>query len=191
MDLTTMTMPADFTPTQAFFWEHGGFSHLPDEPPAVGRERSARELADAEARAQAYELWITWDADPYGDVDGNHPAWWCGVATNGPADDSRADVIAALGGVTFADGMGPEDDPYARVVAAELAAEALDVIAEREAEEAAATERAEAEARIRLALDLCRHLDDRSDAHYAREARAMFAQLFADAETAGWFPPLP
>ena len=105
-----------------FFREHAGFGYNPaTETPEQGRERCARELADAEARLKAGPYYVDHEPDdvPWdGDVPWAGPVWivrlWSVAGTGEP------ELIGSLGSVACDDG-----DPYLRVVAAQLAAEHL------------------------------------------------------------------
>ena len=112
----------------AFFQEHAGWSFDPaTETPEQGRLRGAHDLAEAERWAWDAGYEAHWEVDDLGHDD------LCGIegcrTDHGTAyvcvlfapDGSPA---ASLGGVTFGPGKGPGDDPYRRVVEAELASEA-------------------------------------------------------------------
>lgn len=109
----------------AFFREHGPHSVAPGETDEQGRERSARELADAEAWLVAQPgFTVQWlqdnDYDPADyDVPGMPDVGWgCIVRCCGGEQQS-------LWAITF-DGDGhPDGHPYARVVVAELASELM------------------------------------------------------------------
>lgn len=123
------------TEAERFFYDHAGYSHGPEETAEQGRERCARELAAAEAAALAAGWWATTEEDPdvMDDDAGSRELVESGQAVNltvvlwGPPE---ADVLigrpvehGSLGGVVVAS----DTDPYVRVVAAELAAEAIAV----------------------------------------------------------------
>ena len=96
------------TPAELFFFEHAGYSYDPKtETPEQGRTRCALRLAEAEAEADRRGWWVEWIAD---DAEEGEPRW-CALLR-----DSSSRVLDALGGIDVCDG------PYARVVAAELAA---------------------------------------------------------------------
>lgn len=99
----------------AFFREHAGFSRLPDESDAEAKERSARELADAEEWMHNAGYTVGWAFDLDDDHTNGHPTYVCTLY----ADDGE--IVGSLGGVDLAD-VGTAH-PYARVVEAELAAE--------------------------------------------------------------------
>lgn len=104
-----------------FFLDHAGYSWDPTrETEFQGRWRAARALADAEARLRAgpYYVDVTPDDLPWdGDEPYEGPLWivslWQGV---GPWERVH---LGSLGGVA----TPTDDDPYIRVVAAELADE--------------------------------------------------------------------
>lgn len=104
----------------AFFLEHAGWSYNPrTETAEDGRRRGAEDLADAEAWAESRGLEVDWMADNDADT-----SCACGE-DHGPAYGAvlRAEdrtALESLWGITL-DGW---DDPYRRVVAAELALEA-------------------------------------------------------------------
>lgn len=112
-----------------FFKEHGALSVRPGESDAEARERNARDYAEAEVAASARGWVVTWEIDQDADttptdnyfVSGN-PQW------SAILRDAEGEYLESLHGIDFAEdysASGPESDPYARVVAAELAQEAL------------------------------------------------------------------
>lgn len=114
----------------AFFFEHGAYSHGPDETPELGKIRSALSLARAERHATRKGWTVTW-ADDWS-LSRSHAAE-CGPGSayddmpNGEPDtceqatlwDRWGRVIGSLGCVDDA------SDDYRRVVAAELASDAM------------------------------------------------------------------
>ena len=98
------------TPAEQFFFDNAaGYSYDPKaETPEQGRTRCAQRLAAAEAEADRRGWWVEWTDD--GDEDG--APRWCALLR-----DSGSAVLGSLGGLDVCDG------PYARVVAAELAAD--------------------------------------------------------------------
>jgi hypothetical protein len=127
------------TDSELFFFVNAPFSYDPvTETPAKGLTRTARTLAAAEAEAKSRGWWINITADPdvmEDDVDSvgmvargemvNLEVTLWGPPTDG-SDQSfilgDPVVLASLCGVVV-----PHDrDPYIRVVAAQLAAEALE-----------------------------------------------------------------
>jgi hypothetical protein len=127
----------------AFFRQHMGYSYPAGATPYVkGRERTrqARELALAEMRAEALDLKVVnedeleaWDNMP-GETA---PEYVFCVCVYGPEDDNgKREFLDSLGMV----GVNRLDDPYLRVVAAELCEQALatlDARFEKTAQEAA------------------------------------------------------
>lgn len=114
---TTRTHKIVLSDAEQFFYDYAGYSHRQDEPAYSGRARNAILLADAEAAlkrspdARAY-----WDRDPEpwdGDVEWDGPVWACAILRD------NGESLASLGGIACND-----DDPYMRVVEAELASEA-------------------------------------------------------------------
>ena len=140
-----MTLDAD----EMFFHEHAGSSYHPErETPEHGRAKGAVLLAEAErGLKRAIERGthdLVWEFDDYQECDatqpgdmcegGRHdhgPAWCCAVVrlavppcSHGHGGKPR-EFLASLCGIFFATGAGhPLDEPYGRVVAAELAMEA-------------------------------------------------------------------
>jgi len=109
-----------------FFQENAARSYRPDlETEGVGALRGALLLADAERWARATGVTFDWAIDPDSDSSSfsDDPSPWelWGVI----AYDSDGYSIASLGGVDFGRDGAPFGDPYARVVAAELALEAI------------------------------------------------------------------
>lgn len=118
----------------AFFAEHGGYSRRPDETDEEAKLRCGRESALAELEAASRGWFVTWaidrDADiiPTDDyfVSGNEQweaALW----------DMDGHLLDSLCGIDFAEdyageGTNPQRDPYARVVAAQMADVALSEI---------------------------------------------------------------
>ncbi len=107
--------------TEQFFYEYGGWA----DPP--GREQCARDLAAAEARMRSglflvgiRDSQIPWDGDmPY---DG--PLYDVSLyRIDDAAHWEEGELIASLGCCC----AESEEDPYLRVVAAELALEAIPV----------------------------------------------------------------
>jgi len=112
----------ELSEAERFFYEHAGYSYDPEsETPEHGRMRGAVLLAEAEKSAARLGADVTWEdePEPYDGDDGYEGPCYCAVLRN-----SASEVIASLGMVAFASGT-PDGEPYARVVAAELALEAL------------------------------------------------------------------
>jgi hypothetical protein len=114
------------TESEAFFYEHAGYSYDPaSERPTSGRTRGAIHLAYAEREA-ARRGWETrWDIDADADIIptdnyfvSGEPQWVAALVTD------EGEIIAALYGIDLGT-ADPNGDPYARVVAAELAYETL------------------------------------------------------------------
>lgn len=112
-----------------FFYMHAGWSYRPEEETAEqGRRRTARELAEAERAAHQHGWVCTWGDDwtvgshvkEYGTAAYETEPETCEVAC---LVDGADQVLASLGCVDDA------SDEYRRVIAAELAAEALAEIA--------------------------------------------------------------
>jgi hypothetical protein len=118
-----------------FFYTYAGWSHDPKtETAEQGRRRCALGLADAELHALKRGWWVATEDDPdvmEDDVDSvgmvqRGEAVNLSMLLYGPPDgagtlaDAEPVVLGALGGIVVASA----DDPYLRVVAAELASEA-------------------------------------------------------------------
>lgn len=104
-----------------FFYDNAGHSQMPGETERQGRTRGAIRLLLAEAALKSGPYFISLEADPEGwdaDVPWDGPVWivslWHVRNTDKPV------LMDSVGGVG-----ANEDDPYLRVVAAELAAEKL------------------------------------------------------------------
>src|SRR5689334_7836283 len=104
---------------ERFFYDRTGLSLNHPAVETEGRERSARELAAAEIRLINGPYFIdvepddqSWDGDGDDDYDG--PLWT--VTLYGVAGSDQPKPVATLGGVAC-----ERDDPYIRVVSAELA----------------------------------------------------------------------
>ena len=99
-------------PAEQFFFDNAaGYSYDPKaETPEQGRAKCAQRLAAAEAEADRRGWWVEWADD---DEEDGAPRW-CALLR-----DSGSAVLGALGGLDGCDG------PYARVVAADLAADVL------------------------------------------------------------------
>lgn len=118
-------------PRQRFFYEHAGWSVPP------GKAACARALARAEKYAERHGWRYEWCDDPdfeaYCACDDpactakTGPAYGCVLTIDG-------EQHASLWGITFAKGKDFANDPYGRVIQAELASEALHDI-ERRAQE--------------------------------------------------------
>lgn len=125
-----MVMPSGLSEAAQFFWEHAGWSYgrASGETPEDGRARCATALARAEQRMRDCGAYVEWVIDHLADteptdsyfVSGN-PQWGAILR------DIGGNVLASLWGIDFAEAyeITPEDDPYARVVAAELADEGI------------------------------------------------------------------
>lgn len=132
--------PEELTPAARFFFDNAGFSYNPaTETEEAGRIRCALALAEAEEKGEALGYCVRWGVDP--DVtsadwveDGQpgskgHRPWHTWQATcYGPTpedEDEEPPILASLGGIDFGRNGEPFGDNYARVIRAELFAEAL------------------------------------------------------------------
>lgn len=100
------------TNATAFFLKHAGWSYGPQ---TEGRARCAEQLAAAEAWASSEGYMIEWRPDDSSDEPGD---WGCAL------HDPDGQVVESLWGIGFESGE-PWGEPYARVVAAELALQAM------------------------------------------------------------------
>jgi hypothetical protein len=106
-----------------FFLEHAGYCTPP------GRVACALSLARAEMRADAEHLQVTWEDDPEPweavHADTPRPAY----VLNACLQDATGRTLASLCGI----GIDETNDPYQRVVEAELASEGFGILdAERD-----------------------------------------------------------
>jgi len=117
---------------EQFFYDHADYSHAPHtETPEQGRARCAVELATAEAWASLSDISFTWGHDGFTnrewtDEGDEYNTWICQAYD--VANDVQLDV---LGGIDLGPDGHPRNDPYARVVEAQLA---LNVMRKRTAE---------------------------------------------------------
>lgn len=117
----------------AFFWRSAGWSYDPSkETPEEGRKRGALALAQAEGDAEARGLTFQWEVDDIdsSDFSDERPTWalWVCVCRG------DGENLASLAGVDFGRGREPWGQDYREVVEAELAIEALEVLAARRSE---------------------------------------------------------
>lgn len=117
----------EFSRSEEFFAVNGPTSYRPgEESIEAGRARGARALARAERMAVEAGLSVSWvrDHDAYIPGGADDEVFWLATLV-GEAPDGGRLSYTSLGGIEFADGGGPEGNPYARVVGAELAYEWL------------------------------------------------------------------
>lgn len=110
-----------------FFYEHAGFSYDPKKETATeGHLRGAQGLAEAEAYAKAHGWYVGW-VDDYDSRDADRDTEWADWPHyHCELRDAGGHHLASLGGIMFAEkGDWLDGDPYARVVEAELFAEAM------------------------------------------------------------------
>lgn len=113
---------APLSEREQFFYDHGGYSFKPgEETREQGRRRCARELAAAEQRLNDGPFFVAVERDPE-PMEGksDEPQWIVGLFT--VAGVSEPMCLGSLGAVDC-----PADDPYLRVVAADLADELIPV----------------------------------------------------------------
>lgn len=126
-----MTKTKPLTPYK-FFKQWAGYSYDPQkETPEQGRRRCARALAKAEQWAQEHNYQYNWD------YDGMDSTEWIADDENGGKNhepwstwqclmiDPHDEVKQSLCGIDFGRDGQPWDDPYKRVVEAELAHEEM------------------------------------------------------------------
>lgn len=120
------------TEQEKFFHENAGYSWNPEtETREQGKIRCAKELAKAETEAAQTGIDFAWQVDPdctSSEFSDEEPAWELWICQ---AIGESGDVLASLGGIDFGPDEGPIRNPYARVVRAELAMEALRKIDKR------------------------------------------------------------
>lgn len=121
----TTTKGRGLSPVAQFFYDHAGYSYDPAKETAeLGRRRCARSLADAEAKASELGFKYEWEQDDQTNREftkkgPEYYLWRCAC------HDQTGKVVSSLCGVDFGNGGSPWGEPYARVVQAELASEAL------------------------------------------------------------------
>jgi hypothetical protein len=126
---TEMDVCVKLSEAAAFFYANAGSSYIPAiETEPEGRLRIALDLARAEHMITVRGASVQWEIDHDADtmptgsyfVSGN-PQWEAVLY------DADGEVAGSLCGIDFAEAyeVTPESDPYARVVAAELASEYL------------------------------------------------------------------
>lgn len=108
-----------------FFKANAGFSYNPKtETKAQGMDRCARRLAAAEQWAREAGYSFSWEVDciDSSEWSGETPPWpqYLCVIRNG-----EGVIVGSLGGVDFGRDGTPWNNPYRRVVEAELALEEM------------------------------------------------------------------
>lgn len=111
-----------FTEDEQFFYDHAGWGYRPgEESPTSGRSRGAILLAMAEREMKARGWEVRWEDEdqPWdGEVPHDGPLLWGRLVTaKGNPSGYSLGMVA----------VNSHDDPYLRVVAAEMALEALSV----------------------------------------------------------------
>jgi len=114
------------TTDEKFFFDHAGYSYGKGETKRQGRERGARALAQAEAKARQGGFSFVWQIDPdtdSSDWSDDEPAWrvWQCCMLN-----PEGRIVDSLHGIDFGRDGEPWGDPYKRIVEAELALSGLD-----------------------------------------------------------------
>lgn len=101
---------------EQFFYENAGYAYNPaSETPEDGRTRGAKALADAERAALENGWYCTWGFGEYQYDDAGEATatYYCNL------HDADGTILASCGGIDTDNG------PYARIIAAELALEAI------------------------------------------------------------------
>ena len=108
------------TEQEQFFYEHAGYGYDPKiETAEQGRKRCAVSLAKVEANAKALGVRYRWQQDPdidsrdFSDEKPYYKLYECIATLNGKC-------VGSLCGIDFGRGKRPGDDPYKRVVEAEI-----------------------------------------------------------------------
>jgi len=121
------------TKQEQFFYDNAGYSYAPPtETVEDGRTRGAKALAKAEEYAERKGWYILWEDDgeaEFQEEDGSWnsaPAVSATLMENSCAKNTSA-CLASLGGIMESNDDAERDD-YRRVVAAELAEEAMDEV---------------------------------------------------------------
>lgn len=132
-----MSNTTTLSDAEAFFYEYAGFSYNPaTETVEDGKRRGARQLATAEREAKEHDLEIVWSRDGESELDdaGTKYADWphFQVIVYG----SDGEILSSLSSIMLADQTDPwlseaYRDPYARVVEAEVASEALSILVDQ------------------------------------------------------------
>lgn len=119
-----MTTPFEFFATEP------PFSYIPGkQSPSQGCARNAWALACAEQAARAAEAEYLWSVDPdvtsadWCDDEPAHRTWQCSLTVR--AADGTFLFGCGIGGIDLGPDGSPSTEPYARVVKAELAHEAI------------------------------------------------------------------
>lgn len=113
---------APLSEREQFFYDHAGYSFKPgEETREQGKRRCALALAAAEQRLTDGPFFVTVERDP-DPMDGksDEPQWIVGLFTVTGASEPMC--LGSMGAVDC-----PADDPYLRVVAADLADELIPV----------------------------------------------------------------
>jgi hypothetical protein len=133
-DAVTSTHLVTLTDAEQFFYDHAGYSYDPErEKRTSGKTRTAILLANAERKARRRNWLYEWSIDPNAEItpgDGYYvsgAAHWTVILR-----DIDGVTLGTLGSIDLGFAHGdcgepkqPENDPYHRVVQAELAFEAI------------------------------------------------------------------
>jgi hypothetical protein len=129
----TNTHLVTLTDDEQFFYDHAGYSYRQDEKPSSGKTRGAILRAMAEREARRHNWVYSWEIDTDADLTPTDTCFVSGaVHWRVCLRDINGVLLGALGSIDlgFAHGNSgepkqPENDPYHRVVQAELALDAL------------------------------------------------------------------
>lgn len=113
-------------PVVKFFHTHAGFGYKPGEQTeAEGKLASAIALAQAERAGSDAGLTFDWSIDDTCDSSEFDDSGECWALWRVLCRDESGEIVCALGGIDFGNGVEPWGQPYRRVVEAELSAEYL------------------------------------------------------------------
>lgn len=111
-----------------FFLKHAGYSYNPaTQTPMQGRILCAQRLAKAAQYAHDIGARYRWerggvDSSEHGDTEPAYRLWDCVLFVPGD-NDTQQHCAASLSAIDLGPNGTPWDDPYARVIEAELALE--------------------------------------------------------------------
>lgn len=123
----SVTHKITLTDSEQFFYDHAGCSFDPSrETASSGLTRNAILLASAEEHAKREGWDVEWDIDPEADIIPTANYFVSGAEQwTATLRNLDGEPLANLCGIDLGHNAVPETDPYARVIAAELATEAI------------------------------------------------------------------